>query len=176
MVNAKGHNIDLSALPPFLRTLLVTDGTVTKSIEAYYWERVNVHSLLHLRIDEPERKTSLTSNSNSQYLHRKVLLTGQESKRTYASADSYILLDILPANTAQRLVENKIGIGELLRDEGVESYREILDLGVEAATESFWKSDEELAYRTYVIHINDKPAIEITEWFPIDLYRDTPIN
>jgi len=80
---------------------------------------------------------------------------------------------VLPETTAQRLVENKIGIGELLRDEGVESYREILDLGVEKADETFWDIEKEVAYRTYVIHIEDKPAIEITEWFPVDLYRDT---
>lgn len=172
VVNAKGHDVDLSALPPFLRTLLVTDGTVTKSIEAYYWEPVLVESQLQQLVDKPARQTCLKNSPGSQYLHRKVTLSGQQSRRTYASADSYIHLNVLPETTAQRLVENKIGIGELLRDEGVESYREILDLGVETADETFWDTEKEVAYRTYVIHIEDKPAIEITEWFPVDLYRD----
>lgn len=173
VVNAKGSEVDVSAFPPFLRTLLVTDGTVTKSIEAYYWELVNVKSLLQELVAKPLRQTNLKETQQSQYLHRKVILIGENSQRIYAAADSYIHLDLLPQQTAERLVDNKIGIGELLRDEGVESYREILDIGIEDADNSLWPGYDKSAYRTYVIHINDKPAIEITEWFPVDLYRTT---
>ncbi len=31
--------VDFAALPPILRTLLVTDGTVTKTLEAYFSEQ-----------------------------------------------------------------------------------------------------------------------------------------
>ena len=31
-----GKKLDIKTLPSFLRTLLVTDGTVTKSLEAWY--------------------------------------------------------------------------------------------------------------------------------------------
>ena len=40
-----GHAIPLAELPPFLRALLVTDGTVTKILEAYFWEPVVVDTL-----------------------------------------------------------------------------------------------------------------------------------
>ena len=34
--------LKMSQLPPFLRVLLTTDGTVTKSLESYFWEPVAV--------------------------------------------------------------------------------------------------------------------------------------
>lgn len=34
--NCEKAAMDMEALPPFLRTLLVTDGTVTKSLEAFF--------------------------------------------------------------------------------------------------------------------------------------------
>ena len=37
--------LPIQALPPFLRALLVTDGTVTKILEAYFWEPVEVQTL-----------------------------------------------------------------------------------------------------------------------------------
>ena len=41
----QGTAIPLVELPPFLRALLVTDGTVTKALEAYFWEPVTVDTL-----------------------------------------------------------------------------------------------------------------------------------
>jgi hypothetical protein len=45
ITNARDESLALEALPPFLRTLLVTDGTVTKHLEAYFWEEVAVENL-----------------------------------------------------------------------------------------------------------------------------------
>ena len=42
ITNSRHENLDIEAMPPFLRTLLVTDGTVTKSLEAFFWEPVVV--------------------------------------------------------------------------------------------------------------------------------------
>jgi hypothetical protein len=40
-----GGELDLATLPPFLRTLLVADGTVTKILEAFFWEPVRIESI-----------------------------------------------------------------------------------------------------------------------------------
>lgn len=74
------------------------------------------------------------------------------------------------------MVENKIGIGELLRDEGVEFYWEIFDLGVEIVDEMFWDIEKEVVYRIYVIYIEDKFVIEIIEWFFVDFYWDVEFS
>ena len=42
---SSGDPIPLEEVPPFLRALLVTDGTVTKILEAYFWEPVVVDTV-----------------------------------------------------------------------------------------------------------------------------------
>ncbi len=41
----RGTTITLAVLSPFLCALLVTDGTVTKAVEASFWEPVTVDTL-----------------------------------------------------------------------------------------------------------------------------------
>lgn len=171
VTNHRGDEVDLSVLPPFLRTLLVTDGTVTKSLEAYYWEPVAVVSITQDLVDLPARETLFETSVHSQYLHREIQLVGQYTDKVYATADSYICLDKLPSTTAKRLIANQIGIGELLRDEGLESYREIFDFGLSIQPIADGKQPQSVAYRTYVINIDGAIAIEIIELFPIDCYR-----
>ncbi|GGF85348.1 chorismate--pyruvate lyase family protein [Alteromonas lipolytica] len=171
VLNSRGESVDLSVLPPFLRTLLVTDGTVTKSLEAYYWEPISVVSITQELVDAPLRETVFDTSDNQQFLHREIQLVGQHSSQIYATADSYLCLNKLPSSTASRIVANQIGIGELLRDEGLESYREIFDFGLTEIALSANGLKEKVAYRTYVININGDNAIEITEYFPIDCYR-----
>ena len=171
VINNNGEEVDLSLLPPFLRTLLVTDGTVTKSLEAFYWEPIKVVSITQELVQKPNRITVFDKDEVGQFLHREIELVGQYTDTSYATADSYICLSRLPSSTAERLIANKIGIGELLRDEGLESYREIFDFGVDNSLSENGKTSVETAYRTYVININGVYAIEITERFPIDCYR-----
>ena len=44
-INMDKVAVNWEQLPPLLRILLVTDGTVTKTLEAYYWERISVDQL-----------------------------------------------------------------------------------------------------------------------------------
>lgn len=171
VVNNNGESVDLSVLPAFLRTLLVTDGTVTKSIEAFYWEPIEVISVTQDMETVPKRKTVFDSSIHQQFLHREVQLKGKVSGTVYATADSYICIGNLPEHIASRLIANEIGIGELLRDEGLESYREIFDFGIDQKILEAGKSSSEVAYRKYVININGANAIEITEYFPIACYQ-----
>ena len=68
-----------------------------------------------------------------------------------------------------------IGIGEMLRERSLESYREILDLGRHAdAALRVWLEPaqyDDLLYRTYRVVTNHTPAILITEKFPCERYR-----
>ncbi|MDC8833116.1 chorismate--pyruvate lyase family protein [Alteromonas gilva] len=170
IVNRKGERIDLSVLPAFLRTLLVTDGTVTKSLEAYFWEPVMVNNTLQDVLSSVSNTIALTKEEGQRYLHRKVNLSGVKTTTVYAFADSYINLSLLSADTAEKLIANKIGIGELLRDEGLETYREILDIGTVSDALEDKSVTEQCAYRTYVIKVSGAIAIEITEWFPFSAY------
>lgn len=91
-------------------------------------------------------------------------------------ATSYLRTELLDENIKTQMVEGKIGIGELLREIGLETYREIVDFGREVF-QAYNRLDGEpeyveTIYRTYIIHIGGKPAMQITERFPIRLFQN----
>jgi chorismate-pyruvate lyase len=162
-----GRYIPLAELPPLLRTLLVTDGTVTKVLEAYFWEPVDVRAE-YLEVVRAERPIPwLNLDANQQVLARRVQLIGEQSGTLYAEAFSVVRLDELDPGLQQSLVEGSVGIGVLLRESGLETYREIMTVGVEPGADG---QGGEWVYRTYRITCDKKPVILIRESFPWGLY------
>ncbi len=170
--NASGIAID--ALPPLLRMLLSTDGTVTKSLEAYFWEPVQVENLGQAPLILKQPVAALELHSGDPVVQRRVRLCGRDSGRVYAYAESMLRLQFLPEPLRADILAGKIGIGELLRERGLETYREVLELGRRAAVapDIFPPMHTELVYRTYRIWIAGAPTILITEVFPVALYRE----
>lgn len=175
-----GFNSDQMAmdkLPPLLRTLLVTDGTVTKSLEAFFWEPVTIDTLLLESVATARQVNWLQITPGETVLLREVYLRGTQSDRIYASAFSVVRLSVLPVDIRDTLVSGKVGIGVLIRDSGLESYREILDIGTSRQTLPLYKrdkdnaSDTDVVSRTYRIIVNHQPAILITENFPLVHYQ-----
>ena len=163
-----GQRLPLADLPPFLRALLVTDGTVTKILEAYFWEPVEVRTL-EQDFRTAERPVDwIQVSAGDRVLIRQARLIGGDSGRTYAEAFSVIRADLIPAAFRQRLIDREIGIGVLIRDSGLESYREVMEIGVEQAEDG-----GERIFRTYRIIIEGEPVILITEGFPLALYGKT---
>lgn len=164
LTNQQNVEFHMEHLPPFLRTLLVADGTVTKSLEAFFWEQVAVENLGQAPICLAHGIPALELPAGATVLERRVRLMGMESGREFAQAHSWIKLEALPAHLREDLQQGRIGIGELLRERGLETYREILDVG-----QSNVQADA--IYRTYRILIQHQPAILITETFPCAIYR-----
>ena len=171
------QDVLLERLPPFLRALLVTDGTVTKILEAYFWEPIEVDTLCQeLTVAEAE-VAWINVSPGEQVLVRQARLRGADSGNVYATAFSVIRPSLIPGRFRQRLINREIGIGVLIRDSGLESYREVIDAGVERGEASVHVGDAgrsrtmDLVYRTYRIIIARQPVILITESFPWDLYR-----
>ena len=141
-----GGHLPLAELPPFLRALLVTDGTVTKILEAYFWEPVAVRTL---------EQDFWTTERPVEWLG---LGAGEQVLIRLAH-------DLIPATFRQRLIDREIGIGVLIRDSGLESYREVMEIGIDQPDPG-----EERVYRTYRIFIAGQPVILITESFPLAFY------
>ncbi len=169
-----GESYDLSKLPPFLRTLLVMDGTVTKALEAWFWEPVKV---VPLNIESRELNkviAGLESKIGDKALQREVILQGVDSERIFACARSTVLLKNLPKEIGEALELGKIGIGGLFREQGLETYREIIDIDYYSAP----NSDDELLLhlkgefisRSYQIWVNQNPVIIVTEFFPLKMF------
>jgi chorismate-pyruvate lyase len=164
------NDISFEDMDPFLRVLLVTDGTVTKFLEAYLWEPISVERCLQeetiLQQDEP----LLGVKKGESAILRRILLRGVESGRVYTFAESLIRIHLLEPYIQKDLLEGRLGIGELLRDRRLETYREILKFGKEKAGQELAvhfkiKNDDPVYYRRYRITIKGLPVILITERF-----------
>jgi chorismate-pyruvate lyase len=164
-----GGELALAALPPFLRALLVTDGTVTKILEAYFWEPVEVLTLGQDLVPADGPIPWIDVTAGDWVLQREARLLGARSGRVYASASSVIRTELIPETFRQRLIDREIGIGVLIRDSGLESYREVLEIGAEPRDARAMGDDG--VFRTYRIIIGRAPVILITERFPLAPYR-----
>lgn len=165
------NELDLKNLPPFLRTLLVTDGTVTKSLEAWFWEPVIVKPQCNERKTASQSLEGLNVKAGESILQREVSLCGKLSGKIFATAQSTIALNQLPKDVSDALERGLIGIGEILRDEGLETYRDIFKLNYFPLFSLPNKEREEVISRSYQIWVNSKPCIVVTEFFPISFYR-----
>ncbi|WP_133512660.1 chorismate--pyruvate lyase family protein [Candidatus Thiosymbion oneisti] len=171
---AGGADMPIRELPPFLRALLVMDGTVTKILEAYFWEPVEVVTLRQEFVHAERPIPWIRIDPGDRVLIRRARLNGIESKRAYATAFSVIRTQLMPEAFKLQLISRRIGIGVLIRDSGLESYREVLEIGIEPAGGSGDPTaldESDLVFRTYRILIDGEPVILITEHFPLDLYR-----
>ena len=109
-------------------------------------------------------------------MKRSILLQGTTSKTNYLYADSQIVLERLDPAIRNELIFTRQPIGKLLRENKVETYREILDCGIEPAglLARYFDIDStaEIIYRTYLILINHLPVLQITEKFPTTHFVD----
>lgn len=157
--------VKMAALPPFLRVLLTTDGTVTRSLESYFWEPVTVHCNYQQRRRHDQAIAGLDATEGQELIERAVILVGARSRRCYAYALSHINPAAVPAELCRKLEEQQLGIGELIREGGLETCREVLsiDRGVD-------KKFGEILQRRYRIVIDGRAAIHIRESFPLREY------
>lgn len=165
------QGIEMEKAPPFLRALLVTDGTVTKFLEAFLWEPIKVRKLFQQEVSPEADVDWLELRKGSQVIKRQVLLEGTVSRKVYTFAESLIRLDRLSKPLREEIMEGKMGIGELLRDQRLETYREMLYYGSEAAGALSHhlgiREQDPVLFRRYRIFTKYRPAILVTEKFPI---------
>lgn len=163
--------VNLRTLSPFHRALLVTDGTVTKFIEAYTMEPVDVRRVSQavrpLTSDDPW----LEASAGTSVVRREVVIEGRYTGTAYAHAISLMVESRLPSSIRRRLDVEGDGLGRILSDSQLETRREVLWFGRErdsSAQESeAMRTSGEVISRTYRIVHGGKPIILICERFPI---------
>ncbi|MBB1077090.1 DUF98 domain-containing protein [Rhodoferax sp. 4810] len=171
LTNIANQSLPLQSLPPFLRALLVTDGTVTKMLEAYFWEPIQVVTVSQEFIMADTAFPAIAVQCGDAVLIRQVQLRGATSDAQYAQAYSVIRTAKIPDHFRQRLIDRELGIGTLIRDSGMESYREVMEIGIAAPAPDAIINDIHAVFRTYRIIIAGQPVILITETFSIERYR-----
>ena len=167
--------INLARLTPFQRGLLVTDGTVTRFVEAYTLAPVEVALLQQAKQTLPTEHTWLQLPAGAEVISRQVVLqthSQEESSPTiHTYADSLIVLQRLPTSILNGLKSDKQGLGGLLQCSGLETRRELLWCGIEVLTDLpsaiAHLEGEKFISRTYRVFANQKPLMLINEKFPL---------
>ena len=155
----------LGEVPPFLRALLVADGTVTMALEAYFQEAIQIKTLCQGHVSLPMSMPLLGLGEGDNCLFREVELVGELSAVTYAHATSVINRNAIQPRVFEQLVDEHEGIGVVLRNVAKGSFREVLNLSTEAL---MVQSDFN---RTYRVNMNSIPAILITEEFFLPVFE-----
>ena len=162
--------VNLYILTPFQRALLAIDGTVTKFIEAYTLEPIEIIRLKQetqaLRTDQ----TWLAAAKGTETIARQVLLRGRYSSTVYAYAVSLLVPERLPTEMLDDLEIEPAGLGRVLLNSQIENRRDILWYGHERID----KLPEEIQHltgidfisRTYRIIAGGTPVMLINEKFP----------
>lgn len=151
------RDLSVTTLTPYHRSMLLTDGTVTRTLEAFVLEQVDARCIR--QYEQPAGTVEdgwLDAAPTERILVRHVDLVGSRSETRYARAESLIALDRLPPAFTAALTTEPEGIGAALQAAAAESYRELLFYG---------RPDDAVCARCYRIFIARKPAFVIREWF-----------
>jgi chorismate-pyruvate lyase len=163
-------DVNLRILSPFQRALLATDGTVTKFIEAYKMQPVDIRLLRQETRKLSSSHVWLEVQGHTDVVVREVALQGRDSQEIYAYAVSLIVPDRLSEPSRRALEVDGEGLGRILLKGRAETYREILWCGKERPTilpdMLRHLRGREFLSRTYRIIAAGKPIMLINEKFP----------
>ena len=164
--------INPAELDPFLRGLLFTDGTVTRTLEVKTLSPVSVTVISQAdSTASGEVATHLEVPDETATVQRRVAIGRAGSAPPVIWAESHIVPDRLPANFFGVLDGSREGIGESLQRVELESWREMLWFGLDAPPE--WtvvasKCPAPVITRLYRVISGGKPALLISESFVLE--------
>ncbi|HYU81135.1 MAG TPA: chorismate pyruvate-lyase family protein [Candidatus Polarisedimenticolia bacterium] len=165
----------LRDLDPMARVLATTDGTVTEILEAWADEPIEIGYLDQELAELGGPIDALEIGPPFSVLRREIVLRGARTGEALLHAESLIAIDRLPRSIVDGLLLHRTPIGRLLRASRLETYREILQLEMEAAGLFAGRlgrpPDELLVSRTYRVIAGGLPVMLIHERFPRRLAR-----
>lgn len=173
-------DINLRVLSPFQRALLVIDGTVTKFIEAYTMEPIEIIRLAQSTQPMSMDNIWLDTSKGTDVIVRQVILRGEYSGTLYAYAVSLIVPNRLPDKIKRGLEIDGEGLGRILLGGRMETRRDVLWYGREKLKklpEAIQHlTDGEFISRTYRIFAGGQPIMLINERFPVNTDQLSPLE
>ncbi len=172
------RGIEIGALDPFLRSLLFSDGTVTRAISVQMLLPVRVEVIDQERLPLPAAAAScLEADAGLDSLQRRVRIGVGSAVAPVLSAESHIVPGRLPPAFLRLLDGAPDGIGESLQQMRLESWRELLWFGLGEAPEWAPGAGAEVAAdvltRLYRVTTGGFPAMLISENFAVERRGDT---
>lgn len=171
-------NIDNLPLSKMQRALLITDGSVTRLLEVFSNAPVGVRTICQKVIPAPsEAAENLNILPGDEVNYREVDLYNKNNQEILIHAISYAPLSRLPENAIMRLMKEDEPIGYIMRDEMMESRREILSVNKVLPDQNgykFYKNQPNISYfsRLYRIIHDNHPIFLIKEMMPEDLFSE----
>lgn len=167
--------INLARLTAFQRGLLVTDGTVTRFIEAYTLMPVEVALLQQTKQTLSTEHTWLQLPAGAEVISRQAVLQTHSQEKSlpiiHTYADSLIAPQRLSESILNGLESDKRGLGGLLWCSGLETRRELLWWGMETLTDLPCAIEhlegETFISRAYRVFADGVPLMLIHEKFPL---------
>jgi chorismate-pyruvate lyase len=156
---AQLSDLDLATLPPALRILLLSDGTLTTALEAYRLAPVvaEVRSQETIRLDA-ENSRPLRAEIGTEAILRRVDIRDMTTSAILVKAESILLIERLPDAFARTLADSQKGLGEALSRARLECRRELLWYGREAGAGN-------TIARCYRVISHGQPVLLIEERF-----------
>jgi len=169
------NDINWNQLTPFHRALLVNDGTVTQLIEAYLGLPVEVELLSQEKQQLKTPDKWLQTETGTTIINRRVILRSSPlscpDQQIHTYAISQLVYNRLPPEMQQGLGTNGIGLGRLLRQNRMETRRDLLWYGLEhnpeLSTQIGTSSAQPFLSRSYLVIRDGVPMMRVTEKFPL---------
>jgi chorismate-pyruvate lyase len=167
---AQFGDFDASSLDLLQRVLLVSDGTLTDTLEAAFLEPISLRKIAIQVVPARRALPELDVLAGEPLMERKILLCGESSGRAYVYAESVLVLDRLPSRFREELVESDMPIGRLWSEHKLETWKELLAMsrhpicGLAAHFQTAGESD--CLVRSYRVISGGRPLMAITEHFP----------
>jgi chorismate-pyruvate lyase len=161
--------VALAALNPFLRGLLLTDGTVSRTLEAHTLRPVLVERVEQSEQAVPEKLARHLLLADGEACVRRRIAMRIATEDPSVWAESFVVPDRLPPTFLTALDGNGQGIGGSLQQLKLESWRELLWFGL--GKPPVWPGQTGTARRTlrraYLILTHSRPALLICEDFAL---------
>lgn len=169
--------IEIEALDPFLRSLLFTDGTVTRALGVQALAPVCVErvgqSLARMPADVA---ACLEIEVDEESIKRQVSIGIAPSAPPVLWAESHLVPDRLPPGFLGLLDGAPDGIGQSLQRVALENFRELLWFGLDSTPEwatAVSPSAVGAVRRLYRVINDGQPAILISESFAVERHAGT---
>ena len=162
--------VNLRALSPFQRALLIIDGTVTTFLEVFTLEPMELQHLNRITLELQQDHEWLEADKGTEIALREVLIQGRQSHNLYLYAVASVAVNRLPEDARVRLAAPGGSLGRVLNELRMETRREILWYGREKndqlpdAVRQLY--DGSFLCRTYRIIANSIPIALVHEKFP----------
>ncbi|MDD1727811.1 MAG: chorismate pyruvate-lyase family protein, partial [Methanospirillum sp.] len=162
-----------------IKALLITDGSVTRLLECYNEAPISIRTVTQQVIPaEDDIAEEMQIKTGDPVNYRVVEICDQEMDIPLVHAVSYCPVERLPEHARKSLMQADIPIGHILRDEKIESRREITSIRTISGSDALPSlpvsvaSGRVFARRYRIIHQN-RPLFRIDEFVPDHLFSGT---